>query len=162
MNRALRDGCARNGIGSQASCPDSSRGKCDVYCPSDGRLSDTRRPYAFQSALPCCLVPFLSIYRHFSGGLTFSTTRAISSGEASIRGGIDRGGRPTRAGLEFFLRLGMDSLYHAKRPKRGKRAPASVCVRLKRLFYLSVTDCLMRAYPSTSFFVPIVGSCSLF
>ena len=40
------------------------------------------------------------MYRHFSGGLTFSTTRAISSGEASTRGGMERGGRPMR--LFFF------------------------------------------------------------
>ena len=50
---------------------------------------------------------FLSRYRHFFGGLTFSTTRAISSGEASIRGGIERGGRPMRLGFEFLGRFGI-------------------------------------------------------
>ena len=49
---------------------------------------------------------FSSKYRHFSGGLTFSTTWAISSGEASILRGMERGGRPIRLGLDFLVRLG--------------------------------------------------------
>ena len=48
---------------------------------------------------------FSSKYRHFFGGLTFNTTRATSSGEASIRGGIERDGRPIgrlRFGITFL------------------------------------------------------------